>query len=142
VAQLAIAAALVLPACAGKPSYAGIPLLPGAADAGLQELARRAQGGDKQAQLDLGIRYEEGRGVAPSRKRAMALYAAAARPSGGVSYVYNPPAAKGQLGSLHRIDSGEIRQGLPEAGRRLIRLRAAKAHSSASAAHQQLEDPR
>ena len=37
----------------------------------LQALAERARGGDQQAQLELGIAYEEGRGVAANRKRAL-----------------------------------------------------------------------
>jgi TPR repeat protein len=122
VAQLAIAAALVLPGCAGTPSYAGIPLLPGAADAQLQALARRAQGGDKAAQLELGVRYEEARGVRRDLAKAEKLYRAATKASGGVSYVYNPGGTKAGSGSLLRLDHGPRRAGLPAARERLERL--------------------
>jgi TPR repeat protein len=71
-ALLALAAPLTLAACAPT-SYAGISLKPGAADPELQSLARRAQGGDKHAQLELGIRYEEGRGVPANLDRASYL---------------------------------------------------------------------
>jgi hypothetical protein len=60
--------ALPLWACANG-SYGGIPLVSGAASVELQDLARRAQAGDKHAQLELGIRFEEGRGVPVDRKR-------------------------------------------------------------------------
>lgn len=122
-AGLGLAAApLAFAACASPNSYASIPLAPGAADAGLQDLARRAESGDKPAQLELGIRFEEGRGVARDLARAEKLYRAAAKPSGGVTYVYNPPAAKGGAGSLLRLDHGASKPGLPEARERLERL--------------------
>src|ERR1044072_5799874 len=55
-------------------SYMGISLVPGQASPELQDLAARAQGGDKQAQLDLGIRFEAGKEVAVDRGRAVRLY--------------------------------------------------------------------
>jgi hypothetical protein len=69
----ALALAIVLTGCA-SPSYAGIPLTAGAADAELQSLAGRARAGDKDAQLELGIRYEEGRGVERDSESARRLY--------------------------------------------------------------------
>jgi TPR repeat protein len=139
---LLLAGALAAAGCAAPSSYAGISLKPGAAEPALQALALRAQAGDKQAQLDLGIRYEQGNGVRPSREHAIRLYSKAARASGGVTYVYNPPVAKGQLGALHRIDGGVVRSGLPEAARRLARLRGTAAGSTGSVAHTQPEDAR
>jgi TPR repeat protein len=73
-AALAACAAALLCACAVSNTYAGIPLAAGAADAELQSLARRAQAGDKQARLELGVRYEEGRGVVRDLERAERLY--------------------------------------------------------------------
>ena len=123
-AGLGLAAApLAFAACASPQTYSFIPLAPGAADPALQTLARRAGAGDKQAQLELGIRYEEGRGVSRDFARAEKLYRAAARESGGVTIVYNPPATKGGAGSLQRLDHGPAKPGLTEARERLERLR-------------------
>jgi len=72
-ASLAIAAPLGLAACFNS-SYAGIPFAKDAADPELQSLARLARSGDKHAQLKLGIRYEEGRGVPVDLERARDLY--------------------------------------------------------------------
>jgi hypothetical protein len=58
----------VATACASS-NYMGISLAPGAAPTDVQHLAARAQAGDKQAQLELGERFEEGRGVPTDRGR-------------------------------------------------------------------------
>ena len=58
-----LAAALLMGACASQ-QYMGVSMKPGGADPAVQALAARASAGDKQAQLDLGIRFEEGSGVA------------------------------------------------------------------------------
>jgi hypothetical protein len=55
IAALSMAA---LSGCAAS-SYAGIGLAPGAADPGVQALARQAMDGDKPAQLKLGLLYEQ-----------------------------------------------------------------------------------
>jgi hypothetical protein len=101
--------------------YAGISLKSGAAVPELQQLAQRARAGDKQAQLDLGIRYEEGRGVAVDSGRAAALYRKAATASGGTLWVYSPGSGKAK-GRVVAIDSGPRRAGLSEAKSRLSRL--------------------
>jgi hypothetical protein len=59
---LALAAPLTLAACTPT-TYAGPSLRPGAADAEPQSVARREHAGEKHAQLEMGIRYEEGRGA-------------------------------------------------------------------------------
>src|SRR4051812_16176372 len=74
-------AAIALNGC--STSAYGIPLAPERAPADLQELARHAQGGDKHAALELGIRYEEGRGVPMDVRQAIRLYRQAAMTSGG-----------------------------------------------------------
>src|ERR1044072_8936789 len=79
-------------------SYIGISLVPGQASPELQDLAARAQGGDKQALLDLGIRFEEGKGVPVDRGRAVRLYRQAASASGGTIWVYSPPVGDGARG--------------------------------------------
>jgi|GEM_PF-1572490 len=121
---------LLLLACAAIPlagcavtSYAGIPLAEGAADPELQSLARRARGGDRFAQLDLGIRYEEGISVPVSLRRAERLYAKAAANSGGPMWVYSPPVGREKQGTVFQVDRG-MSHGLREAQERLERLRA------------------
>ncbi len=59
--------------CAAR-DYAGISLVDGAADRTVQALARRALGGDRAAQLELGLRFEQGRGVERDPARACAIY--------------------------------------------------------------------
>lgn len=78
---------LALSACAPS-EYMGISFKPGAAAPELQELARRARAGDKQAQFDLGIRFEEGNGVPRDRRQALKLYKQAAADSGGSQMTY------------------------------------------------------
>jgi hypothetical protein len=105
-------------ACATH-SYMGIPLVPGQASPELQSLARRAQSGDKQAQLDLGIRFEEGVGVPVDRKRAIRLYRQAASDSGGPIWVYAPSPGGGAPARVVQVDRGVAESGLEQAKRRL-----------------------
>ncbi|MDQ8757647.1 hypothetical protein RCO27_15565 [Sphingosinicella sp. LHD-64] len=116
-----LCAAPLLGACAAN-SYAGIPFAAGAAAPELQGLAMRAQAGDKQAQLELGIRYEEGRGVPVDLRRAERLYRMAASDSGGTMYVYSPPVGQNGRGQVVPINSGPRQIGLAEARRRLENL--------------------
>jgi hypothetical protein len=127
-ARLAVtlSAALTLAACAAPSSYMGISFAPGQATSGLQDLARRAQAGDKQAQLDLGIAYEEGRGVAVDLKRASALYVQAAATTGGKIYVYQSPTKKGGRGGVVPINLGPEVRGLVAAKGRWAKLKVAK----------------
>ncbi len=113
------ALALLASACAAPSQHYGIALAPGAALPELQNLARRAAAGDKHAQLDLGIRYEEGNGVPRDLKRAKQLYRLAATPSGGTMYVYTPPVRKGGKGMVTPMNMGPRIEGLEEAKRRL-----------------------
>jgi hypothetical protein len=116
-----VCTAFGLSACASN-SYAGIPLTAGAADPELQALARRAETGDKRAQLELGIRYEEGRGVPRNLQRAEDLYRKAAADSGGTLWVYSPPVGENGKGRVIPVDRGPRQVGLAEAKRRLERL--------------------
>jgi hypothetical protein len=120
-AALSIAAGS-LSACAST-SYAGIPLTAGAADAELQDLARRAQAGDKHAQLELGIRYEEGRGVPRDLDRAERLYRLAASDSGGPQHIYTPPVGRHGQGKVVSVSRGPRQPGLAAAKLRLGRLK-------------------
>lgn len=106
-------------------SYAGVPLTAGAADAELQALAMRAQGGDKQAQLELGIRYEEGRGVPRDLERARSLYfEAATRPSRQRVAAYIPTPGGIVSSHVRTFPAGREYSGLEEALLRWHRLMA------------------
>jgi hypothetical protein len=115
--------AALLSACAAPTSYMGIGFSPGAASPELQMLAQRAQTGDKQAQLDLGIAYEEGRGAAVDLERARKLYAQAAATSGGKIYIYQSPVRKGGRGRVVPVNLGPVIRGLEIAKVRLDGLR-------------------
>ena len=95
-----LAGLLALAGCAGG-GLSGIPQEPGAAHPALQALAQRADGGDKQAQLALGILYEQGRFLGQDLDRAENLYERAAKPSGGTIYVNKP---EGGASSLDKFD--------------------------------------
>lgn len=116
-------ALISLNSCASA-NYAGIPLTVGAADPELQELARRARAGDKHAQLELGTRYEEGRGLPIDLRRAEELYAAAARDTSGTRLAYVPASGRNGRPMTLPISSGTQIAGLPIAQERLDRLRA------------------
>jgi TPR repeat protein len=122
--RLLLGAAIVIgtSGCATN-SYMGISLTPGAADASLQSLAARAQAGDKQAQLDLGIAYEEGRGVVADRNKARKLYRLASADSGGTAWVYTPPVGNGTSGRVMPVHMGVRQKGLAKARRRLDALK-------------------
>jgi TPR repeat protein len=97
-------ACLALTALAGctSNSYMGISLAPGAADASLQSLAARAQAGDKQAQLELRIAFEEGHGVGRDLSTARELYGQSSAGSGGAIWLYVPPSGRGESGGSFR----------------------------------------
>ncbi|WCM25839.1 hypothetical protein NDN01_17630 [Sphingomonas sp. QA11] len=121
-AGLGVSLSLSASGCASS-EYAGISLEPGTASADLQVLARRAQAGDKYAQLALGVRYEEGRGVPRDLAKSKTLYARAASDSDGTLWVYSPGNGKAK-GRVVPIDSGPRQAGLSEAKSRLSRLTA------------------
>jgi hypothetical protein len=120
-AFVTLCASFMAAGCAAN-SYAGISFAPGAAEPELQAIARRARQGDKGAQLELGIRYEEGRGVPVDLRLAEALYAAAA---GSAFRLWSHVPAVGPAHSimipipLYLSDGG-----LQEAAVRLQRLRS------------------
>lgn len=109
---------LALGACASS-EYMGISLKPGMAAIELQELARRAQAGDKYAQLALGIRLEEGRDVPVDVEHARRLYEMAASDSGGTIWVYSPPVSHDTKGRVIPITLGQKHVGLQEAKERI-----------------------
>ena len=116
-----LAAALLMGGCASQ-QYMGVSLKPGGADPAVQALAARAYTGDKQAQLDLGIRFEEGAGVARDLTAAKKLYLQAASDSVGTIWVYTPPVGNGTSGRVVPVQSGPKQYGISEAQRRLKTL--------------------
>ncbi len=131
-----LGAVIALAGCAAPSSYMGIdlttppsaaaashsPSLPTATDLTalpLPDLARMAQGGDKHAQLELGIRFEEGRGVERDLDNAKKLYRLAASDSGGRIWVYSPPVGNGTKGRVIPVDTGAKQAGLVAAKWRL-----------------------
>jgi hypothetical protein len=111
--------ALTLTACTAPTHYAGIDLRAGAESAEVQALAQQAQGGSKEAQLALGIQYEEGNGLPLDVKRARKLYRMAAAATGGTIFVYVPASKKGGKGHLTPVNTGPRVEGLAEARARL-----------------------
>ena len=110
-----------LTGCASN-TYAGIPLAVGTADPALQHLARRARAGDKRAQLELGIRYEEGRGVPLDLNLAERLYRQAAAGTPRTTAIYVPARGGRGRGRVLPARLGLAARGLPEARRRLHAL--------------------
>ena len=96
-----------------------VPLVP---------LAQLAQRGDKRAQLELGIRFEEGIGVDVDFDRALELYTQAGRTTRGRSQMRFTPAGNSdedgaRPASMNRRDGVRI-PGLPEARERRAMLEA------------------
>ena len=88
----------------------------------IRNLARHAQAGDKQAQLELGILFEEGRGIARDLQKAKTLYLMAATPNSGQIWIYSPSGGGAGRGRVMQIDGGKQQPGLPEAKVRLEAL--------------------
>ncbi len=114
-ALLIAAVALGLEACVSS-AMPGIPSQAGAADPQLQMLAKQAMRyQDPQAQLELGTRYEYGRGVPLNWKYAAQLYLAAGTSAPGGRF----------MGTTNGIpmNISRARKGLPEAKARYEALR-------------------
>ena len=111
-----------LSACAAASSYMGIEFAPVAVASSeqseIQSLARRAQGGDNRAQLELGIRFEEGHGVVRDLEKAKMLFELAAKdtPIKQTSFI-----AEGGIVKAETTYVG-VQKGLIEASRRLAML--------------------
>jgi len=102
---------VLLSSCAARTAY-GIDLTAPSISEEVKVLARSAQAGDKLAQLELGKRFEAGRGVPKDLDRAGKLYAAAASPHDGASIrtFYSPSG-----GVSTTVLNGGARGGLPYA---------------------------
>ena len=88
----------------------------------LSRLALLASMDDKRAQLELGIRFEEGIGLPIDLDRARQLYGRAASASGGTLWVYSPPVGNATSGRVIPIEQGPRMPGLVEAQGRLEQL--------------------
>jgi len=110
------AALLGTTACASS-CYMGISMIPGESAPEVQAFAQRARAGDKHAQLDLSIRFEEGNDVQQDQARAIKLYRQAAGDSGGTQMMYVPH--KGYVQAIP-VNAGPRIAGLTEAKRREI----------------------
>ncbi len=119
--------------CAAQPQrFAGIPFYSASYPPEVRALAERAAAGDKVAQLELGIRYEEGRGVPVSRRRAERLYRMAASHSGGGRDLeFFRPMRPGGRAYVMPVEGGRFVPGLPEARARLEALRARRSRDGA-----------
>jgi hypothetical protein len=88
----ALYALAVLSSGCATNQYMGISLTPGGADPVVQALAVKAQGGDKQAQYELG-RWFEGSTDPDGLRKAIKLYQIAVTPRGGTRMLYVPRAS-------------------------------------------------
>ena len=102
--------------------YMGIPLRSDATASATRELAVLARAGDKQAQLQLGIAFEEGRGVKRDLSRARKLYRLAAADGGGTMWIYVPSGVEGHRGQTMPVRSSPRQRGIEEARLRLEAL--------------------
>ena len=91
----------------------------------LVTLARVAQGGDKRAQLELGMRFEEGRGgVGVDLPRALELYTMAGRATPARRGMVVRETEGGEGGGVSRGERSPRIPGLPEARERRDALEA------------------
>lgn len=102
-AGLTLGASALVGGCTAPPSYMGLNLNASDLPAEPRDLALRAQAGDKEAQLYLGIAFEEGRGVARDLGRARRLYALATSCSGGLLRVYVLLVIPSQAGRVTQV---------------------------------------
>jgi hypothetical protein len=111
-----------LSGCSTPRNYMGIDISARAPVNSIIELARRAQAGDKQAQFELGMAYEEGQLLPRNLRRAVALYRLAAAGSSGRHWIYSPPSGAGQVGRVVAVDVGQRQSGLVAAQARLTEM--------------------
>ncbi len=71
-------------------SNAETPLVREQADPPIRELVRRASKGNRSARLELGVRLQEGRGVARDAEKACALFETAAKAESREVWLYTP----------------------------------------------------
>jgi TPR repeat protein len=106
-----LALAVLVAGCASN-RYMGIPLEVGATDLAVQRLAARASTGDKQAQLDLGIRLFRGEGMNTDEGRACKLFRMAASETPGQLWIYTPSPGGGAQGRVISLRVPRAQYGL------------------------------
>jgi hypothetical protein len=109
-----LAAALLMGGCASH-SYMGVSLKPGGADPAVQAMAARASTGDKQAQLDLGMRFLNGQGMAPDERRVCNLFRLSASSTGGHLWIYTPSPGGGAPAQVLPVQTATPTAGLASA---------------------------
>jgi len=109
-----LAAALLLSGCASQ-QYMGVSLKPGGADPAVQALAARASTGDKQAQLDLGIRFLNGQGITADERRACDLFRLSSSDTRGQLWIYTPSPGGGAPAQVLPVQNATPTAGLPVA---------------------------
>ncbi|HEX8402002.1 MAG TPA: SEL1-like repeat protein [Allosphingosinicella sp.] len=129
-ASVFMATLIGVSACATAP-FAHNPSRVGAGDPQVLFLAQRARDGDKHAQLELGIRFEEGRGVVADLPLARRFYRAAAEDVTGTIPVWLPAAGR-VPGHIILVAGGRRTPGLVNARVRLGALDAAMKQSNRS----------
>ena len=109
-----LAAALLLSGCASQ-QYMGVSLKTGGADPAVQALAARASTGDKQAQLELGIRFLNGQGMTADERRACNLFRMSSRGTSGQLWIYTPSPGGGAPAHVLPIQTATPSAGLAAA---------------------------
>lgn len=121
VAFVAPVIALAVSACATSTQYMGIDLASESVLRDIRSLVQRARAGDKHAQLELGIAFEQGRGVPRDLGAACSLYKQAASDSGGPIWAYVPGLGGGS-GQVMQVGDAPFQLGLTAATERLKEL--------------------
>lgn len=111
--------ALAQPTNATSSQNIGTSLSEGATNTTIQALTAKAESGDKQAQFDLGVVYEQGNGVKRNLEKARQLYVMASLDSGGPIWNYIP--ANGNAASrMEKITGRPFVRGLELARNKLV----------------------
>lgn len=111
--MLAVGGLLLSNGCASS-SYMGISLAPGETDPAVQELAVRARSSDKQAQFDLGKRFETGEGLPHDPRRAVKLYRQTPNSRAGTQMIYVPVNGHVEARSVYIGSKEKVLQSLRE----------------------------
>ena len=91
----------------------------------LVDVEKAAKSGVKQAQFELGRRYEEGIGIGRDASKARKWYKKAAQDSVDRKFVYSGPVGSEQHGRAIEVGRPHVQPGVPEAAFRLRRMQHA-----------------
>jgi TPR repeat protein len=106
-------------------AHSGRDLVPGEAGrvAAVDALSKRSASGDRGAQYELAVRFEEGRGVPVDTRRAIALYTLFLT-AGETRLIYLPSAGGQSKSSVLPVQDVQFLRHSKDAQRRLARLKA------------------